>query len=257
MINVNYRIFNPTGNITALVDSFVIEINQPTIAKEILDMEPSCEQVGFVSDGIEGADITLRMAGGEFCGNATMSTAVYFCEKEGLKSGETKEVNVKVIGTDGLVPVTVTNNEGIYNGTVKMPRVVKIFDELFTFEGHNYRYPVVSFAGISHVIADDSMSIYMAENAIKPWCDRLKCDGLGIMLVNKERTRIQPLVYVKNPETLFWESSCASGTTAAGAYFSKLEGKNVEYSFKEPGGILKIKASSDGDLYLTGTVEIR
>ena len=66
MINVNYRIFNPTGNITALVDSFVIELNQPTIAKEILDMEPSCEQVGFVSDGIEGADITLRMAGGEF-----------------------------------------------------------------------------------------------------------------------------------------------------------------------------------------------
>lgn len=256
MINLQYRLFNPTGNITALVDSFVPDFNQPHIAKEILDTEPSCEQVGFVSEGSEGADITLRMAGGEFCGNATMSTAVYYCEKTGLKNGETKDVLVKVVGTDSPVPVRVSLSNGIYKGTVKMPGVLKIKDEILPFEGHNYIYPVVSFEGISHVIADDRMSIYMAENAIKGWCQKLGCDGLGLMILSSDKTRLQPLVYVKNPETLYWESSCASGTTAVGAYLSKAEKSVVEYSFSEPGGILTIRAEANGDLYLSGVVEL-
>ena len=256
MINANYRLYNPTGNITALVDSFVPEFNQPNIASEILDAEPSCEQVGFLSEGINGADITLRMAGGEFCGNATMCTAVYYCEKTGIKDGEEREVLVNVTGTKELVPVKVSLHNGLYKGTVKMPGVIRIKEEILPFEGHNYIYPVVSFAGISHIVADDSMPIYMAENAIKVWCDKLGCDGLGIMILSGDKSRLQPLVYVKNPETLYWESSCASGTTAVGAYFSKAENKDIEYTFTEPGGRLSVKAFRNGDLYLTGFVEL-
>lgn len=256
MTDIKYRLFNPTGNITALVETEIQIKDQPLVAEWILGKEPVCEQVGFLSYESGETDITLRMAGGEFCGNATMSTAVFFCEQAGMRNGESKSVLVKVIGTDQPVTVNVKKEAGKYFGTVKMPRAIKISEEMFPYEGHNYKYPVVSFGGISHVIADERMPIYMAENAIKAWCAKLNSQGLGIMIVNSDRTRLQPLVYVNYPETLFWESSCASGTTAAGAYFSKLEQKDVEYSFKEPGGVLTIKALTNGDLYLTGCVDI-
>jgi len=253
--DLKYHLFNPTGNITALVESEVPECDQPAVAERILEKETECEQVGFISCGIEGSDITLRMAGGEFCGNATMSTAVYYLMNQELHNDEERTVFVKVIGTNGLIEVKVMKDQDKYFGTVKMPKALKISRELFKFEGYTYEYPVVSFGAISHVICEEKMPIYMAESAIKQWCEKLGTFGLGFMLVNEDRTELRPLVYVKNPETLYWESSCASGTTAAGAYFCKLENKDVEYSFKEPGGILTIKACENGDLFLSGTVE--
>lgn len=255
-MNVEYRLFNPTGNITGLVLTEVPVENQPMVAEYILNKEITCEQVGFVSEGREGSDITLRMAGGEFCGNATMSTAVLYCLETKLENGLEKKVMVKVVGTSGLIEVTVRRDGNEYYGTVKMPNPLKISEELFSFEGHTYKYPVVSFLGISHVIVEESMPIYMAENAIKLWADKLKVSGIGLILVDEERKNLRPLVYVNNPETLIWESSCASGTTAAGAYFSKKDNAPVELSFKEPGGTLTVKSDKNGDLFLSGKVTI-
>ena len=46
------------------------------------------EQVGFVSAPSDsGCDIDLQMAGGEFCGNATMSAAALVA----MRSGKTPE----------------------------------------------------------------------------------------------------------------------------------------------------------------------
>ena len=255
-MNVEYRLFNPTGNITGLVLTEVSVKDQPMVAKYILSKEITCEQVGFISGGIEGSDITLRMAGGEFCGNATMSTAVLYCMQIGLEDYQEKTVLVKVIGTSGLIEVKVKREGSEYLGTVKMPKPIKISEELFSFEGHTYKYPVVSFVGISHVIVEDSMPIYMAENAIKLWADKLKVSGMGLMLVDSDRKNLRPLVYVNNPETLIWESSCASGTTATGAYFSKKDNAPVELSFREPGGILTIKVDENKDLFLSGKVTV-
>lgn len=254
-MEINYLLANPTGNITGLVESEVSIENQPKIAEMIMKKEPSCEQVGFVMDSVEGSDITLRMAGGEFCGNATMTTAAYFCKKNEMADGEEREVKVKVVGTPGLVEVSVKKDKGCFFGTVSMPRPLKISDELLPFENHNYRYPVVTFAGISHIVIEDNVPVYLPEGAIKIWADRLKVSGLGLMLLNKEKTEIRPLVYVDEPEGMIWESSCASGTTAVGAYLTKKAGKPGKYSFKEPGGILEIETTADGRFLLSGRVE--
>ncbi len=69
-----YQILRPGGNDTALVYSL---INNPNKRKQIndniLQQNPNIEQVGFVdlSENIK----KLLMAGSEFCGNATRSTA--------------------------------------------------------------------------------------------------------------------------------------------------------------------------------------
>ena len=87
---IKYSILDPTGNITALVETETEIAMQPAVAAEIMRLHPEVEQVGFVrfvtsgkadvksgssSAGQQLCDGELRMAGGEFCGNATMSAA--------------------------------------------------------------------------------------------------------------------------------------------------------------------------------------
>jgi diaminopimelate epimerase dapF len=59
---------------------------------------------------------------------------------------------------------------------------------------------------------------------------------------------------------LFWERSCASGTSALGAAFTYAKQENLITNVKQPGGILKIETFfSEGDLkkiVLNGEVEI-
>ena len=75
-MNIRYSIWDPSGNITALVESPIPIERQRTVASELMVRHPAVEQVGFVSLSPENdADAALRMAGGEFCGNAGMSAA--------------------------------------------------------------------------------------------------------------------------------------------------------------------------------------
>ena len=66
--DISYQIYNPGGNITALVEGCEYssdekkELNQMIMAKN-----PNVEQVGFLST----KENRLEMAGGEFCLNAT------------------------------------------------------------------------------------------------------------------------------------------------------------------------------------------
>ena len=116
--DIEYRVFDPTGNITALVETAVDVADQPAVASLVMDAEPDVEQVGFVRflDEAEGAaqagraDVRLRMAGGEFCGNATMCAAALYLLKGGAdkagsapagspESAAARTVTVKVSGT--------------------------------------------------------------------------------------------------------------------------------------------------------------
>ena len=74
-MDIRYQIFDPSGNITALVegDRFTpeerIRINDAIMAKHA-----DVEQVGFLSTGTP----EMTMAGGEFCGNATRSSILAY-----------------------------------------------------------------------------------------------------------------------------------------------------------------------------------
>ena len=75
-MRVRYSIWDPSGNITALVESPVPVERQSAVAAELMARHPAVEQLGFVSwQAEDGTDAVLRMAGGEFCGNASMSAA--------------------------------------------------------------------------------------------------------------------------------------------------------------------------------------
>ena len=265
MKEIRYALLDPTGNRTILAETPVAPGEQPYAAKQIMAREPDAEQAGFVSPSPDGHGIGLRMAGGEFCGNAAMSAAVLYALDRGIAEGT---VRVSVSGTPGPVEVVVSSlAEGTMRGTVAMPRPLSVGEELLPGGG---RYPVVRFAGITHVIVETPHSPdsphapqlpfprETAEELAKQWCAALGSASLGILaldLTGRDNGTLVPLVYVPAADTLCWENSCASGTTAVGAYLAARKGP-VSLSLRQPGGTLRVEASSDGGLYLTGTVRL-
>ncbi len=245
---LKYILMDPTGNRTILVDTPVPEDEHPAVAAKLMEKESAAEQVGFLSFS-GNREYSLRMAGGEFCGNAAMSAAVYRGMLTGQKTGE---IVVKVSGAPEPVRVKISaRDDGSWQGIVEMPRPRSI--EIIRFpEGP--ALPVVSFSGISHVILEQKLPEREAERFAKSWCGYLKADALGLMFLDKEQGRLSPLVYVPAADTLFWESSCGSGTSAVGAWLAKGSGKPVKIPLQQPGGILEISAEPNGPLFLKGTV---
>ena len=249
MTEIRYALLDPTGNITVLVESPVPVESQPSVAARIMEREPDAEQVGFLSPRESGA--AMRMAGGEFCGNAAMSAAALYAMDRGMTNGV---VPVFVAGTPDPVEVRVSAlPDGGVRGVVTMPSPLSVREEPLP-EGA--RHPVVRFPGICHVILEDPMERAEAERLAPIWCRHLAAECVGLMLLDREAASLTPLVYVPSAGTLCWENSCASGTAAVGAYLAAL-GDPVSLSLREPGGSLHIAADRDGLLRLTGTVRLR
>ena len=252
-MKLDYYVLDPTGNMTILVETPAAAASQPFCASALLAAEPTAEQVGFLSPGGDGYDLALRMAGGEFCGNATMSAAAVYCQRTGC----TGRVRVRVSGAPAPVAVEIgVSPEGGYTGAVEMPRCAGMETVSLAAEGRSFRLPLVRYDGISHLIVTEPVEKSFAERAVKRWCGELGADGLGLMLLDEAAKTLTPLVYVPGADTLYWERSCASGTAAVGAYLAETEGKAVELRLAEPGGSLGVSASPGGAVILRGGVRL-
>ena len=248
-MKINYVLMDPTGNMTVLVETPIPAASQPFCASRLMECEPTAEQVGFVLPAADGdCDTTLRMAGGEFCGNAAMSAAALFCLRRGRTAGGT--VRVRVSGADEPVTVTLSpDGVGGFACEVQMPRPVRIT----AFAGR----PLVELPGISHMIVTEPMTREAAEREVKCRCAELGADALGLMLLDEAAQRLTPLVYVPGADTLYWENSCASGTAAVGAYLAVREGRAVSRTLAEPAGTLGVTAAPEGAPLLRGRVLLR
>lgn len=261
---IDYYLIDPTGNITILAVSEIPVSEQPQIANKLMEHEPTCEQVGFVS-GSETSDIGLRMAAGEFCGNAVMSTAALYCSRSKLPCGSSAQVTVECSGTDAPISVNITCEKDpvktiVYKGSVFMPKHKGISQRELTYKDRIFKLPVVDMGGILHITATDPLDLTdeEAEEAIRKWCGDLRAEAIGLMQMHDLREgslELRPLVFVPALGTCFWESSCASGTTAVGIYLAE-HGRTVsEMAVHEPGGDLDI-TFSDGRIILGGAVNI-
>lgn len=248
MVNIRYCVMDPTGNTTILVETPVPVLQQPSIAARLMELLPEAEQVGFLSLE-KDCDIALRMAGGEFCGNASMCAAAY-AVMNGLAGG--KDVTLHVSGAVGSVRAEVKNvDEGVFDGTVDMPRPLAIEKVVLPGAGE---LPVVRFDGIVHIILENLLPRDQAESYVRTWCRYLHADAAGLMFFEREKGNLTPLVYVPAADTLFWESSCASGTSAVGAFLADEAGESVTVKLHQPGGSLTVEASGKGELRLSGRV---
>lgn len=263
---IRYSIFDPTGNITALVESPVDESEQRAVAASIMARHAAVEQVGFVRLPDEkSAPAALRMAGGEFCANASMSAASLWAMRLGLCEGE---LSLAVSGAEDAVAVRLKQeDESCFSAAVRMPEAREITAIPFVFEGLSGTIPLVRMEGIDHAVLTPDCPFFAlrdrpsaAEKAVRELCASLGAVCLGLMFLEGERAqrRLTPLVYVPGSRTLFWESSCASGSAAAGMLLARQSGERTELELIEPGGILRVESDPQkGETRLFGRTRLR
>lgn len=248
-MNIDYYLINPTENITLLVETPVSQELQPFVASRLLRLEKRGEQVGFIEENSE-YDISVRMAGGEFCGNAALSAAALYLKENSYKS------NIKVYLSG--VPVSVkaiAGNESKYEFSANLKNDAVINEIIFDYNEKTFILPIVSLGGISHIIAEKSNLDFPPEKVIKKICKEINESALGIMVFDSCLKSLTPLVYVRTGDTLYWEKSCASGTAALGAYLYQKTGSTISLDINEPGGMLNITADKD-DLILSGNAVV-
>ena len=256
-MELEYVVADPTGNITALILTPVTREMRPRVAAALMKREADVEQAGFLR--LTDSGVELSMAGGEFCGNAAMSAAAVYASGCGLGAGEKISLPVRVSGAPETVRVELEAlaNGGFF-GMVEMPRPLSVGRKTFVLDGEKYFLPLVSFPGITHIIAPFDMDTLTAERAAREWCALLNEPALGMMLFDRKRCRLKPLVYVPGTDTMLWEHSCASGTAAVGIWQSLDSSRVCTLVLKEPGGTLGVKASFlDRILVLGGHVRLR
>lgn len=244
----SYAFMDPTGNMTALVETPVPVEDQPRVADAIMAAEPTCEQVGFVVDTPNGCDTAIRMAGGEFCGNAAMCAASLYA----LRCGIEKEKTFRVSVSGREVEIVVTPATDGYACSVAMP----VPKEIVTVEKAGLQLPVVLGEGIYHAVLVGEVEDSTAETIVRELCDELHAEAMGLMQVDLDEGAMKPLVYVPDAKTLFWENSCGSGTAAVGAYLWKTTGGAVSMPLRQKGGTLCVAADEAGKITLMGTARL-
>jgi diaminopimelate epimerase len=268
----NYVKVNPAENMTIFVLDKVNRNQQPKMANKLMNYNSiHGEQVGFIEspktlEGKRQDVIRLQMMGGEFCGNAARSFAacmVFFHNSTIKKIKERYFTSFEISGVNELINCEVRNTEkeNVFYSKVQMPLPQKIEKCSFSIDGKNIEVKKIELCGITHFIvdADEIENNDDLFSMIKRYMDREKYDAFGIMYYDPLKYFLTPLVYVKATDSLLWERSCASGTTALAVSLTSNEGEH-NYTINQPGGILEVstfyKNNNIKELTLAGPVEI-
>ena len=240
-MKAKYQIFNPAGNITALVigDQYTLQERQK-INEAIMRENPQVEQVGFVST----KEKKLTMAGEEFCGNGLRSAVLYYRINRGtikinqltLKSGieDNGEVWCKI-------PISNT-------------RFQKLDQQLYQISIYGITIVVVKKEIQGEVNIDQLKE--RANNIIQKY--HIDDKAIGIMFC--KNNRIYPIVWVKEVNTFFAENACGSGTVAVTLLDAVLCHQNQQYRVIQLSGDFLdtkviLKKNYTADVILKGKID--
>ncbi len=231
---LEYKILNPGGNKTAIINGNEYTNNQKKlINKMIMDKYPQVEQVGFLSN----KENCLEMAGGEFCINATRC-AVF----EYLK-GRVGKIELSVSGTDKKIIGKVLEDKMVeveLNIDKKISDLVELKKD----------FTCIKIDGILIAVLDEEKSqkyiqkLRENEEATKVELKQLMIDeinsdekAIGIMLLERvsKNIKINPIVWVKEINTIFYETACGSGSIGT-AIFNYLKNNEKEIEIVQPSG---------------------
>ena len=253
MSSYRYVRLDPTGNLTCLVLDPVPPEEEAAVTARLME---ECEQVAYLeAPSKEGARARIRLMGGEFCGNAAMAAACYLesLEKNAPEENELRSVPLQVSGTDGVIDAQVKRIGANWQGTVEMPPVTEIFS--LTAEGR--ALTAVRMDGIVHLIMEGKtgMTDAGAEALLKKTAGELPDSAAGLLQWNAEDGHMRPLVFVKNSQTLVWETGCGSGSCAIGVLTGLKAGDGIhETAVRQPGGTILVRSEIRGGLPARTTI---
>lgn len=220
----------PGGNDTALVlgKNYTPE-EKIAINNAILKNDETIEQVGFVDKNYEPE---LQMAGGEFCGNATRSAAFYYL------NGESGNLKIKVNGKDYI-------NAGVYenkNAWCEIP----LYDGEDVFTKKETDIYQIKMNGMTTIVIQPDVAKQYLNDTDKlkeiavSFIEKYKLthnEAVGVMFLEKaEKLKMHPVVWVRDIDTLFYETGCGSGTTATAMVEAFLNKKSQKLEIVQPSG---------------------
>ena len=241
-MDLSYILADPSGNTTAFVLSPVDPGQYGPVARSVMEAL-SAEQVAFVHDG------RMDMMGGEFCGNASRSFALWQALHTGdgrtlLPFSGESEQTVQVSGSPQPLKVTVRGTNDRLCAAIGMPLPRRVLPLEQSPLG---RCTLVEYPGISHILLEDyapqDTDVANAKTLLAQRSAESGCFGLLYLSGN----RMRPLVYVRDTDTLIWESSCASGTCAVAAALALRQKQTLSLELFQPGGSLSAKATVNTD----------
>lgn len=237
-MEMKIRVADPAGNITIFVMDKADRKDYAAIARQLLCMEEfHAEQVGFVEYGEDGS-VHMQMMGGEFCGNATRSFGYLMSM---LSEDKPAEFMADVSGSNVPLRVEIDREKGTSRTQMPVPLEMKELNL-----GEDGVLSMVVFDGICHVVAESEPKDQEFVNRVIQEAEKLcPADAYGVMFL--QGTRMVPVVYVKETESMVWESSCGSGSMGAAVYLSreKEEGEYV-YELYQPGGMIEAAVYKEG-----------
>ncbi len=260
MHSVPFYKVSPSGNMTILLEECDYTLQSShEIASEVLSSQHlGGEQTAFVQvkKGI------LRMAGGEFCCNATRALGLVMAlQQEHLQPGGQWQGRIQTSGFKESLDVV-----------VKMPEVDQIG------HGHDVSLYIpintpptmrelakgvvlVSLPGISHLLIDADLYPFSPQHwqenaqAFRQKFDLEQVPAVGCLWWHTIKgpqsqhllcaLHMHPVVLVKNPYSLYYENACGSGTLALGLWLQKHSGKE-EFYVRQPGGYLSVSFRKNG-----------
>ncbi|KHO32944.1 hypothetical protein OR62_12135 [Clostridium tetani] len=241
---------NPVGNMTIFVTDPVPKELYKDISKQLMQYTNiHGEQVGFLTSSNEDEKIIkLNMMGGEFCGNASRSLGallLYNNYPHIKNKKDIYEIKLQCSGYEKVLncEVTPTKVSNLFYSKIDMPIPNKIKLEKL----EDYEFYKVDFSGICHFVVDTNKVENKEKflNLIKSTMEKnySDYDAFGIMFYNFNENYLKPLVYVKETDSLFWEESCASGTSAVVAALAYEKKEDICISIRQPGGELEAIAN--------------
>lgn len=254
-IKLEYVKFNPSGNTTIIVDNrkkLLRREQYAEAASKLMQPESLCaEQVGYLENPImAGALMRLHMMGGEFCGNATRCVAKLLCDLQtpgiAWQQDHTQcTVPLEVSGYPHVLEEKVMEyreeSAKVYGG---MPLPLKV--EKGYLRGNDAPVIFVHFDGILHVILENTEFSELSANRLMENVreDFPQLEAVGLMYYNSVKGTMRPVVYVRETDSLVFESSCGSGSMAVAAAVCETTGKDVKnLVIRQPGGELEVSYS--------------
>lgn len=222
MEEIKYKILNPGGNKTGLVEGINFSNQEKKkINDDILNQNADVEQVGF----LDKQNRRLEMAGGEFCVNATRC-AIWECLE-----GKAGTIKISVSGCNNEILGGVTDDKKVYANMQIDRNVQELVEE-------SVKFTIIKLDGI--------VLLVMSEENSKEYIEKLQKDvektklelkqimantmidekALGVIMLEKveNKTKINPVIWVKSVDTLYYETACGSGSLAAAIYMNYKNG---------------------------------
>lgn len=251
-MQVHFVKLSPTQNMTLLITEPMPRADYGACASALMRYESlHAEQAGFVEQAsCKEAAARLQMMGGEFCGNATMALAVLVARNRGLSLGQTCSLFLESSGTDELIACSVAHRGAYFEGEIETP-IPRNMDYCETeHKGTRIPFYKIDLPGITHLLVMDfdpqADKREFVEHILADKERYSHQDALGVLFLDTKIMEMLPVVAVHSIGSLVWERGCGSGSAAAGYALSLLQQKSGDFSFKQPGGILRVRSLFEG-----------